>query len=577
MNIQFSPPDISEYEVAEVVKALQSGWITTGPKTKLLEQKIAAYCGTNKAVCLNSATACLEMALRMLEVGPGDEVITSAYTYTASASVIDHVGAKIVFIDTMPDSYEMDYEALEEAITERTKVIIPVDIGGVLCDYDRIFEIVERKKSLFNAESELQKVYGRVVILADAAHSLGSYYKGRICGSIADFTSFSFHAVKNLTTAEGGALTWLSHPGLDEDALYKRLMLWTLHGQSKDALSKMKLGAWEYDIVYPAFKCNMTDVAAAIGLAQLQRFDGLLAKRHHIYQIYLNELKDMPYVYLNHEIKSSEGNCHLFLTRLNGFTEQMRNQVIVEMAEAGIACNVHFKPLPMMTAYKNMGHDIAQYPNAYAQYCNEVTLPMHTLLTDEEVHYVARTFKQVVAHVLGDNMEHVEQTGLQSLQIKRVWSDDREAIANVQKIHSECGERMFMEENLMHWADPLPIQHIKQLCLEREVYLVENGEDHEALGFFTLTLGANTYFDPKKKSVMIGKIAVVPKYWRKGIGRSCIHWIESYAKEKGVQCVQATAYTESKGAVAFLEAQGFKKLYERSTKHFIVDCFECDC
>lgn len=392
MKILFSPPDITELEISEVVDTLRSGWITTGPKTKHFEQEIAAYCGTNQAVCLNSATAAMETALRLLGVGEGDEVITSAYTYTASASVICHVGAKVVLVDTAPDSFEMDMDALEAAITEKTKVIIPVDLAGILCDYDRIFEIVERKKCLFRPHNALQEAFGRIVVLADAAHAFGAQRNGKRCGQIADFTSFSFHAVKNLTTAEGGALTWRSIPGWEDTQLYQQCMLLSLHGQSKDALAKTKLGAWEYDIVMPGYKCNMTDIMAAIGLAQLKRYDALLARRREIIAYYDQTFAGKGVRTLCHFGEQHASSGHLYLTRVEGKDETTRNRIITDLAERGIASNVHYKPLPMMTAYRQLGFSISDYPNAYHQYENEVTLPLHTLLTDEQVAYVANAF-----------------------------------------------------------------------------------------------------------------------------------------------------------------------------------------
>lgn len=396
MKIPFSPPDITEAEIAEVVDALRSGWITTGPKTKRFEKEIAAYCGTSAAVCLNSATAAMECALMLLGVGEGDEVITSAYTYTASASVICHVGARPVLVDTAPGSYEMDYDALEAAITEKTKVVIPVDIAGVMCDYDRIFEIVNRKKSLFCASNALQEAFGRVIVLADAAHAFGARRKGVRCGQAADFTSFSFHAVKNLTTAEGGALTWRPVPGVPDEGLYQQLMLLSLHGQSKDALAKTKLGAWEYDIVMPGYKCNMTDIMASIGLAQLKRYPDLLARRREIIAYYDSALEGRGVEVLRHYGQDFASSGHLYLTRLSGRGEAFRNDVITAMAQEGVACNVHYKPLPMMTAYQRLGFDIGDYPNAFAQYQNEVTLPLHTLLSDEQVEYIADVFLKVI-------------------------------------------------------------------------------------------------------------------------------------------------------------------------------------
>lgn len=395
-TIAFSPPDISDEEIQEVVEALRSGWITTGPKTKLLEQGLASFCHVPKAVCLNSATAAMEMTLRLLGVGPGDEVITSAYTYSASASVIDHVGARIVLVDSGRDSFHIDYEAIAGAITERTKAIIPVDIGGVMADYDRLFDIVESRQPLFRPSNELQEVFGRVIVLADAAHSVGAVYKGKMSGEVADFTSFSFHAVKNLTTAEGGAITWRERVGLDSEALYRRLMLLSLHGQSKDALAKTKLGAWEYDIVGPWFKCNMTDILAALGLAQLRRYQGILQRRREIIERYDALLEDAPVASLRHYTGESSSSGHLYLVRLLGKDEAFRNRVITRMAEKGIATNVHYKPLPMHTAYKNLGFDIRDFPHAFEMYRNEITLPLHTLLSDEDVEYVAVSLKETL-------------------------------------------------------------------------------------------------------------------------------------------------------------------------------------
>jgi len=396
MNIPFSPPDITDAEIEEVAAALRSGWITTGPRTKELERQIAAYVGTEKCVCLNSQTACAEMALRVLGVGEGDEVITSAYTYTASASIIYHVGAKIVLVDTQKDSLEMDYDALEAAITERTKAIIPVDIAGIPCDYDKIFEIVERKKALFKAESDVQKALGRVAVMADTAHSFGANYHGKMLGSVADFSSFSFHAVKNFTTAEGGALTWRTLEGIDNEDIYKRVQLLSLHGQSKDALAKTKLGAWEYDIVGPWYKCNMTDVAAAIGLVQMKRYPEMLARRKEIIGKFDAALKPLGVKVLPHYTDEYESSGHLYLTRVPGINHEQRCEIIIKMAEEGIACNVHYKPLPMHTAYKNLGFDIKDYPNAYANFANEISLPLHTCLKDEEVDYVIEKYVEIL-------------------------------------------------------------------------------------------------------------------------------------------------------------------------------------
>ena len=396
MNVLFSPPDITESEIAEVVDTLRSGWITTGPKTKLFEKNIAEFCHTSKAVCLNSATACSEMALRALGIGPGDEVITSAYTYTASASVVCHVGAKLVLVDTGKNSYEMDYDKLEATITEKTKAVIPVDLAGIVCDYKRIFEILERKKHLFQPANKIQRQIGRVAVVADGAHAFGAAREGKHCGEIADFTSFSFHAVKNLTTAEGGALVWRDIDGIDNEELYKQFMLFSLHGQSKDALAKTQLGAWEYDIVAPYFKCNMTDIMASIGLAQLERYPAILARRKEMIQMYDKSFEGENIEHLHHYGKDFSSSGHLYITRLPGKTRKECNEIITRMAEKGIATNVHYKPLPMLTAYKNLGFDIADYPNAYEMFSNEITLPLHTKLTDEEVEYVIKSFKECI-------------------------------------------------------------------------------------------------------------------------------------------------------------------------------------
>lgn len=396
-KIPFSPPDMSEAEINEVAEALRSGWITTGPKTKEFERLIALCCQTEQAVCLNSATACMELILRVLGVGPGDEVITSAYTYTATASVTCHVGAKVVMVDTAPDSFEMDYDKLADAITERTKVVLPVDLAGVVCDYDKIFAAVESKKHLFSPANDIQKAYGRVIVLADAAHAFGAKWHGKMCGEIADFTSFSFHAVKNLTTAEGGALTWRNHDGVDNESLYKQFQLLSLHGQNKDAFAKTRLGAWEYDIVAPYYKCNMTDVMAGIGLAQLKRYPEMLYRRRQIIERYNEGLKGCDVQVLDHFGDDHSSSGHLYLVRLLGEDVEYRNVVIEQMAERGIACNVHYKPLPIMTAYKNLGFDIANYPNAYNQYHNEITLPLHTSLTDEDVEYVISNFVDIIS------------------------------------------------------------------------------------------------------------------------------------------------------------------------------------
>ncbi len=435
-KIPFSPPDMSEAEVEMVAEALRSGWITTGPKTKEFERRIADYCHTEKAVCLNSATACMESTLRLLGVGPGDEVITCAYTYTASASVVCHVGAKVILVDAQPDCVQMDYDQLAEAITERTKVIIPVDLGGIICDYDRIYEVVESKKHLFRPANEIQKAFGRVMVMADSAHALGSKRNGRMCGEIADFTSFSFHAVKNLTTAEGGAMTWnlpfgdevvpkeptpdpsLKGRGLENEKwtlsgfdgipyiegetwneyLYRLTQLLSLHGQNKDALAKTRLGSWEYDIIAPFYKCNMTDIMAGIGLAQLDRYPKMIARRKEIVQRYNDVVKSLGFEVLPHVFsEDTSSNGHLYIVRMKGLNMEQRNEVIVKMAERGVACNVHYKPLPMMTAYKALGFDIKDYPNAFHLFENAITLPLHTRLSDEDVEYVTECFKEVVS------------------------------------------------------------------------------------------------------------------------------------------------------------------------------------
>ena len=400
MKIPFSPPDITDAEIAQVTEALKSGWITTGPKTKELEREVATFCGTNRAVCLNSQTACAEMTLRLLGVGEGDEVITSAYTYTASASVACHVGAKLVLIDTQVDSLEMDYDKLAEAITEKTKVIIPVDLGGVPCDYDRIFSIVKDKEKMFRPANEIQRAIGRIIVMADAAHAFGAAWHDKPVGSIADFSNFSFHAVKNFTTAEGGAVTWRDIPGVDNETIYHQYQLLSLHGQSKDALAKTQLGAWEYDIVGPWYKCNMTDVVAGIGLAQMKRYSGLLSRRKEIITTYDAAFRPLGIETLNHYTSEHQSSGHLYITRVPGITLEQRNEIIIKMAEEEIACNVHYKPLPMMTAYKNLGFDIADYTNAYQRFANEITLPLHTKLTDEEVNYIIEKYIRIVKQYL---------------------------------------------------------------------------------------------------------------------------------------------------------------------------------
>lgn len=394
--VLFSPPDISELEISEVCEALRSSWITTGPRTKQLEKNIADWIGTEKCVCLNSQTACAEMALRVMGFGDGDEIITCAYTYTASASVINHIGSKIVLVDTQKDSLEMDYDALARAINEKTKAIIPVDMAGIPCDYDKIFEIVESKKHLFKPNNELQAALGRIAVMADAAHSFGAKRNGKMAGAIADFSSFSFHAVKNLTTAEGGAVTWRSIPGISNDEIYQKFQLLSLHGQSKSALEKTKLGSWEYDVVGTYYKCNMTDIVAAIGLKQFERYPNMLMRRKEIIKKYDSAFNSLGVKTLLHYADKYESSGHLYLTRVPGITIDQRQEIIVKMAERGVACNVHYKPLPMLTAYKNLGFDISDYPNAYANFVNEITLPLHTCLTDEDVDYIIEQYSDVL-------------------------------------------------------------------------------------------------------------------------------------------------------------------------------------
>lgn len=396
MLIPFSPPDITEEEIAEVVDTLKSGWITTGPKTKQFEKEIASFCHTERAVCLNSATACLEGILRLLGIGAGDEVITSAYTYTASASIVCHVGAKLVLVDTAPGSCEMDYEQLAEKITEKTKAIIPVDLAGVVCDYEKIYEIVNEKKAMFRPANKVQEAMGRIAVIADASHAFGAMRKGKMCGEIADFTAFSFHAVKNLTTAEGGAVTWREIPNYSSDEIYRSFMLYSLHGQTKDALSKTKVGQWEYDILLPGYKCNMTDIMAAIGLAQLRRYPSMLERRKHIVSMYNKALENMPVRVLNHYDDDHQSSGHLYLVYMLGKSAEERNRIIERMAEKNVATNVHYKPLPLLTAYKNLGFKIEDYPNAYDLYKCEITLPLHTKLTDEQAERVINTFVDVL-------------------------------------------------------------------------------------------------------------------------------------------------------------------------------------
>lgn len=401
MKVSFYRPDMSEAELQGVKEVLESGWITTGPKTKAFEKEIAKYCGVNRAVCLNSQTACAEMALRVLGVGEGDEVVVPAYTYTASASVVCHVGAKLVLIDSQKDSLEMDYDKVAQAINQNTKAIISVDLGGVPCDYDKIFQIVNDKKGLFKPSNSIQKAIGRVAVMADTAHAFGAKWKGQPIGSVADFSSFSFHAVKNLTTAEGGALTWKTIEGIDDEEIYKKLQLLSLHGQSKDAFAKTQLGAWEYDVVGTYYKCNMTDIMAGIGLAQFKKYPNMLKRRKEIIKKYDQALKPLGVKVLEHYTENYQSSGHLYITRIPDIDCKTRNEIIIKMAEKGVACNVHYKPLPMHTAYKNLGFDIKDYPNAYAQFENEITLPLHTKLSDEEVDYVIECFTSTIKEIKG--------------------------------------------------------------------------------------------------------------------------------------------------------------------------------
>lgn len=570
MNIQFSPPDITELEINEVVSAMKSGWITTGPKTKLFEKKIAEYCGTNKAVCLNSATSSLEMTLRLLGVGPGDEVITSAYTYTASASVIDHVGAKIVLADVSVESFHIDYEKIGDAITERTKVIIPVDIGGVMCDYERLFAVIDKKKHLFNAgNNKYMRTFDRPVVMADAAHSFGATYHGKRSGALADFTCFSFHAVKNLTTAEGGAVTWKDRVGLNNEELYNDYMLISLHGQSKDALSKMKPGAWEYDIKVTGYKCNMTDMAAGFGLAQLERFEALMARRKHIIQKYDKAFMPLGVNRLQHFGDDFEGNGHLYLLRLTEISEEKRNEIIVKMAEAGVACNVHFKPLPMHTAYKKLGFDIKNFPNAYRQYANEITLPLHTLLTDEQVDYIIIKFKEILLGLWEERTIFNE-----ALEFVRVWENDSKEIGAIHDIIADCGERMFVDEGLLHWATPLTYDFIRKESMEKEFYLAWCKSTGEYVATFNLSTRADAYFDIDKKAVYIQRIAVLPKYWNRGIGTQCYQKAVEMAKKTGAECIRSSVYEASPRAVSFLKRKGYRELYRRHSRNFTVLCME---
>ena len=565
MNIPFSPPDISEFEINEVVDAMKSGWITTGPRTKLFENMIAQYCGTPKAVAVNSCTAALELVLRYLGVGPGDEVIVPAYTYTATASVVCHVGATLVMCDVKKGTYHIDYKQIAEKITPRTKVVIPVDIGGVMVNYRKIFECVESKKDLFVPANDVQARFGRVVVLSDAAHSFGAVRNGIRAGAYADFTAFSFHAVKNLTTAEGGAITWRHWEDTDDDGLYKWFMLYSLHGQSKDALAKMQLGAWEYDIVFPAYKCNMTDITAAMGIMQLKRFDGLMEKRKAVIAEYDKVLLPLGIERLYHFPNSGEGNGHLYMMRVPGITEHQRNEIIVKMAEAGVATNVHFKPLPMHTAYKNLGFDIKDYPNSYAQYCNEITLPLHTLLTMEEVHYVAQTMKQILEGTY-------TRKAPDELTYKRIRENDSEQINTVRRILQECGEEMFIRYNQLHWASPFTVNELVDDALNKQVYLVED-EKRNTVATFNISGQPSMYFDMDDKALYIQRMGVIPSLWRRGVGTKILERIEEEARKDHYDCLRCTVYSKS-NAVWFLEKLGFEVLYKRPEKNFVLFCME---
>lgn len=567
MNISFSPPDISELEINEVVDAMKSGWITTGPRARLFENMIAQYCGTPKAVAVSSCTAALELVLRYYGIGPGDEVIVPAYTYTATASVVHHVGAAIVMCDVKKGTFHIDYDEIEKKITPKTKAVIPVDLGGVMVNYKKIFEILEKKKDLFISSNEIQRIIGRPIILSDSAHSFGAVRDGIRAGAYADFTAFSFHAVKNLTTAEGGAITWRKHKGINDEDLYHWFMLYSLHGQSKDAFSKMQLGAWEYDIIYPAYKCNMTDITAAMGIMQLKRFDGLMEKRKEIVREYDKALLPLGIERLYHFSDKGEGNGHLYLMRIPGINEQQRNEIIVKMAEAGISTNVHYKPLPMHTAYRNLGFDIKAFPNSYAQYCNEISLPLHTLLTKEEVKYVADTMKNILEGT------YIQKSPAE-LNLRRVRENDEEGIHIVQALLKECGEEMFLRYNQLHWATPLNINIIVDEALNKEVYLVTD-EKNNVIATYNISESPSIYFDTDKKALYFQRLGVIPSFWRRGVGGRLFKMIEERAKRDGCECLRCTVYSES-NAVQFLKKHGFRTLYKRPSKHFILYCMEKD-
>jgi dTDP-4-amino-4,6-dideoxygalactose transaminase/GNAT superfamily N-acetyltransferase len=467
--------------------------------------------------------------------------------------------------DVKKGTFHIDYNEISEKITEKTKVIIPVDIGGVMVNYKKIFKIVKDKKELFKPSNPVQEKFGRILVLSDSAHSFGAVRDGIKAGAYADFSAFSFHAVKNLTTAEGGAITWRHHEGIDDEELYRWFMLYSLHGQSKDALSKMQLGSWEYDIVYPAYKCNMTDITAAMGIMQLKRFDGLMEKRKSVIREYDKELLPLGIERLLHFRSKVEGNGHLYLMRIPGITEKQRNEIIVKMAEAGIATNVHFKPLPMHTAYKKLGFDIKDYPNAYAQYCNEITLPLHTLLTKEEVKYVAATMKRILEG------KYVKKAP-EKLKTCRVRETDIDSINTVQMVLKECGEEMFMRYNQLHWATPLNINVIVDEALTKEVYLVMD-ENEDVVATFNISEKPSMYFDLDKKALYFQRLGVVPSLWRRGVGSRIYKAIEERARKDGCECIRCTVYSES-NAVYFLQKQGFKLLYKRPSRHFVLFCME---
>ena len=551
MEIPFSPPDIREEDIAEVVDTLRSGWITTGPKTKQFERELSAFCHTDRTVCLNSATAALELTLRILGIGPGDEVITSAYTYTASASVVCHVGATLVLVDTAPESFEMDYEKLAEAITERTKAVIPVDIAGVMCDYERLYAAVESRRRLFRPANALQALIGRAAVVTDGAHALGAQRRGLRCGEAADFTTFSFHAVKNLTTGEGGAVTWKSRAGVDDEALYRQYQLLSLHGQSKDALAKTRLGAWEYDIVAPYYKCNMTDIAASMGLSQLRRYEETLKRRHELIGMYDEMCERLGIWRLRHSGEDFRSSGHLYLTRLPGKDEDYRNGCIRRLAEKGVSANVHYKPLPLHTGYRALGFDIADYPNAYAMYQNELTLPLHTSLSDDQVLFVCKQMKDCLSPPRG-------------VFIRQIAAEDEEAIADIHTILRECGEDMYEKQRLTHWKTPYPIERIRQDAREKHVYAVYY--EGEVVATFQLSF--------RSSEAYLSKLAVRPAFARRGIGGDCLRFIEELCRKQGLHRICLDVYDKSEHAICFYQKHGFQTIGSAPTRHFTVALME---